>query len=140
MQMQAVLPKNSYKKIYTGKKTKRLSLEIGKKTINFYKTSRISYEEYDKMTVRKPLTLPGGYTFPLAITVVILSEYESKTYEPFAPWELLSDSLLKNVRKELVAGSILNHDLHGSGEGDHYLLSGTVECLEEIGRAQEISD
>ena len=136
----AVLPKNGYKKVYTGEKKVRLSLEIGKKTINFFKTSGISYGEYDKMTVRKRLTLPGGYTLPVAVTVVTLSEYTPQVYESAEPWELLSAALLGNVKNRLVAGSILDHDLQGRGEEDCIILSGTVECLEEIGRAEEISD
>lgn len=136
----AVLPKNSVKKFYTGEKSIRISLEIGKKTINFFKSSGISYGEYDKMTDRKPLTLPGGYTLPLAVTVITLSEYTSQAYEHSAPWELLSQSLLENIEEKMVAGSILSHTLKGKGEDACYILRGTVECREEIGRAQEILD
>ena len=136
----AILPNNLQKKQYTGEKSVRLSLQIGKKTINFFKTGSISYGEYDKIIVKKPLTLPGGYELPLSVTVVTFREYESLGVEPSAPWDILTECLLTQVRQRLVAGSILDHDLHGSREEDRFLLSGTVECREEIGKGAEISD
>ena len=44
----------------TGRETRVFAVTFGKKKIKFYKTSGISYGNYDKMTTEKPLTLPGG--------------------------------------------------------------------------------
>ena len=62
-------------KIYTGRETVGYSITIGKKTLNFYKTSGISYDNYDKIMESSVLTLPGGYAFPVSVTKICFREY-----------------------------------------------------------------
>ena len=61
--VEAVLPEEMTYKQATGRETRVFAVTFGKKQINFYKTSGISYGNYDKMTTVKPLTLPGAIPF-----------------------------------------------------------------------------
>ena len=47
-------------KVYTGRERTGYQLTLGKKTINFFKSSGISYVDYDKITENVRAVLPGG--------------------------------------------------------------------------------
>lgn len=138
----AVLPSDMQKKSYSGREKTYYSLTIGKKTLNFYKTSGISYTNYDKIMESKELTLPGGYTFPVTVTRTVVREY---TAVPAPPEEdaaraQLEHSARAQIRSELTAGGILNQNLVFRQEEHGSLLAGVIECQEEIGSLAEIKD
>jgi similar to stage IV sporulation protein len=138
----AVLPDSETKKVYTGEKTRKISLTFGKNTINFYKTSGISYPNYDKMTVRKTLTLPGGYVLPVSLTVTTFRAYdlvELPLEETQAEARLLA-SVQRQMQQMLTAGVVASELLNLEAEDSLYRLSGVVECQEEIGKVVEIQD
>lgn len=137
--VEAVLPDNAVEKAYTGRQTARYSVTFGKKTINFYKSSGISYGNYDKIMESKTLALPGGYTFPVTVTKTVLREYVSgDSYE--GSEALLEASALAQIRLSLTAGSILRSALTVEREAGGLRLRGVVECQEEIGIVAEIKD
>lgn len=137
-EVDCVLPKNRLEKSYTGKIRRLISLEIGKKTINFYKSSGISYHEYDKMKVENPLTLPGGYVLPVSLNITTLAEYESVPAVEVMAEEILSDSIQTQVLHQLLAGVILDVEQTMKEGQESYCISSVVECREEIGRAVKI--
>ena len=140
--VEAVLPEEMTYKQATGRETRVFAVTFGKKKIKFYKTSGISYGNYDKMTTEKPLTLPGGYTLPASLTVTVFREY---TVEPMPVDKAAAEVLLEQcVRQQLLgsmtAGSIQSVRQRVRQENGCYRLSGMAECQEEIGTVVEIKD
>lgn len=129
-------------KSYTGRESRKISLTFGKNTINFYNSGRISYDNYDKMYDRKALTLPGGYVLPLSITVITFREYDTVEV-PVAEddaQQLLEDSIRKDTENKFHGGMILDMRLKMEDSAHYYILSGLVECREDIGRTVEIKE
>ena len=138
----AVSDDSFHEKAYTGRETTKFSITFGKNTINFYKTSGISYDNYDKMTVRNTLTLPGDYSLPVCITATTFREYElvETPLEEQRAEALLRDAVRRNTESGLLAGSILNLGLRLTNDDGAYFGHGIVECREEIGMSVEIKD
>ena len=126
----------------TGRETRVFAVTFGKKKIKFYKTSGISYGNYDKMTTEKPLTLPGGYTLPASLTVTVFREYtvESMPVDKAAAEDLLEQCVRQQLLGSMTAGSIQNVRQRVRQENGCYRLSGMAECQEEIGTVVEIKD
>lgn len=137
-----ILPKQVTKKVYTGQETAQYSLTIGKKTINFYKTSGISYSNYDKITERTDITLPGGYTFPLCITKNICREYKPAdvSIDAEEAQRFMAQTAAKQLLLGMTAGSILEMRQEMGQADGQYTLIGTAACREEIGITDEIKD
>lgn len=140
--VQALSPENAMEKIYTGRETVGYSITIGKKTLNFYKTSGISYDNYDKIMESSVLTLPGGYAFPVTVTKICFREY---TLQPVGWTEeeiqaQLERAALIQIQSELVAGTILDQRFSFLEKDGALELQGIVECQEEIGTTVEIKD
>lgn len=138
----AVFPEQVGAKVYTGRQIRQISVSFGKKTIKFYKSSGIPYDNYDKMTVRKTLTLPGDYRLPAAVTVTTLREYHIQE-QPVAETDavaLLRSAVVNQMQQEMTAGVILKHTgALTTGEGLYRLVC-DMECREEIGSVVEIMD
>lgn len=135
--VQAVLPDNGLEKVYTGRLQVQWALTLGKKTINFYKTSGISYGEYDKITVSRSLTLPGGYVFPLTLRKTVLREYTSGASHP-GEASLLEAAADRQLLREMTAGEILTRRAVTQKAPGGIWLRGSYECREEIGVPVEI--
>lgn len=138
----ASMPETVARKSYTGRKFVGYRITFGKNTINFYKTSGISYGEYDKIMEQTRLTLPGGYQFPVTFTKCTFREYESEA-APLEEAEVqtrLEAAITAQLQLHLSAGSILDKQLSLSLEDGVYTLSGVVECREEIGSVAKIKD
>ncbi len=135
--VRAVLPDNGLKKVYTGRQQTQWALTLGKKTINFYKTSGISYGEYDKITVSRSLTLPGGYVFPLTLRKTVLREYTSGSSLP-GEASLLESAADGQLLREMTAGEILTRRAMTQRAPGGIWLRGSYECREEIGVPVEI--
>lgn len=138
----AVYLKNIQTKAYTGREITRISISFGKKTINFYKSSGIPYENYDKMTSRKTLTLPGDYRLPVTLTITTVREYQKldASVEETTAQKVLTDAVLRQTKLEMDAGEIIHHTLYMGYDDDCFTITGNVECREEIGRVVEIKD
>ena len=126
----------------TGRETRVFAVTFGKKKINFYKTSGISYGNYDKMTTEKPLTLPGGYTLPVSLTVTVFREYtvSTQTLEQTQVQPLLEQCVRQQLLGTMTAGTIQSMSASVRQETGCYRLTGTAECQEEIGTVAEIKD
>ena len=138
----AVLGNTQNQKQYTGRERTCFSITFGKNTINFYKTSGISYDNYDRMTVRKPLTLPGGYTLPVSVNVISLREYTlcQVPLDETSAEVLLSEAVCRDTQESLLAGMILETRTRLRQDANAFYLSGILECREDIGQLVEIQD
>lgn len=138
----AILEESIQEKSYTGEEITRFSITFGKKTINLYKTSGISYDNYDKMTVRKTLTLPGDYALPVTVTVTVFREYEQaeKLLAEQDAEEFLEEAVRRDMEAKLSAGMILDLHLQCKMQEGLYVGSGIAECREDIGVSVEIKE
>lgn len=129
-------------KSYSGREETGYQLTWGKKTINFYKTSGISYGNYDKIMESVHAVLPGGYELPVTLTKITWREY-SPTQVPLEEGQaqiLLEESVRRQLRLSLTAGSVVETRLELLQEEGKYILSGVAECQEEIGTEIKIKD
>ena len=114
-------------------------LLIGKKLINFFKCSGISGGTCVKMYSKYVLTLPGGFSLPVAL---IKYSFESRELtlmkaEKSQAQQLLSDFSDRYIRDQMIAGQILGVSEEITLLGDVYQLTGTYACTEMIGRVQQ---
>ncbi len=141
-EIRAALPNIAGEKRFTGRSKARYSVTLGKKTINFFKNSGISYDVYDKIRETRNLTLPGGKAFPVSVTKTVYREYTLLPGEELPETEEadVSGRVLAQIAGELTAGTILKTRLTPEYRPDGLLLLGTAECREEIGRISEIKE
>lgn len=140
--VEALCPEIVQEKSYTGHSTVLWRLTIGKKTINFSKTSGISYGEYDKIIENVSLVLPGGYALPVTLTKITCREY-TLLEQPLAPEtaeSLLTAAAMRQLKLDMLAGQVLTKNLALKKTDGGYQLTGVAECREEIGSVAVIKD
>lgn len=139
-QIEAEYPSQWQEKAYTGKVSRAYSILVGRKQIKIFGNSRISGTSCDKMTEVKYLTLPGGYTLPLALVVETGHCYESSQVQiPSGEAEqVLSDFGIHAVLDDMVAGQILNSSLDYEDQGDTYAVNAVYSCQEMISRQWKV--
>ena len=121
----------------TGSGNTRYSLLIGKKRINFYKGSGISGATCDKMYSKYVLTLPGGFSLPVALlkeTTISCSLTEMTANHPSSMLEaFVSDYLMEQMKD----GVILRKSEVLTESNGVFQLNGVYDCQENIGIVQE---
>lgn len=130
------------KKAYSSREETGYQLTLGKKTINFYKSSGISYGNYDKIMESVHAVLPGGYELPVTLTKITWREYTPSQVqlEEGQAQSLLEESIGRQLRLSLTAGSVVETRLELLQEEGKFILSGVAECQEEIGTEIKIKD
>ena len=117
----------------------KYSLLIGKKRINFYKGSGISGAGCVKMYSKYVLSLPGGFSLPVAliretITDSVLADI-AVTEEAAAVQ--LSSFAEKQLKQIMIAGTVTQREESVVSDTGCYRLEGIYACTEMIGRRQE---
>lgn len=137
-----VCPDSIQKKAYTGRETTLRRLTLGKKTINFSKTSGISYGEYDKIIENVSLVLPGGYALPVTFTKITCREYtvQDVPLTPEVAQIQMDASAQRQLELDMLAGQVLTKNLELQETEGAYRLTGIAECREEIGAVAVIKD
>ncbi len=133
---EAVTPAQAAWQLGVGETHRRYALLLGRRRINFYKTSGIWGSGCDKMIVYHQLTLPGGYTFPVTLVEEIAVEREqtAETLTPAHARQLLETGTAAAVQASMVAGELLREDVDVQREGALYRLRATYECREMVAR------
>ncbi len=130
--LETVTPTVGLQRTEIARREQKYSLIIGKKQINFYKDSGILHTSCVKMYEKTYLTLPGGYTLPLALVKQEILYYDTTdaTVDDFSILETASREYLKG---QMIAGTILRESV--SLEEDDYIcrIFAQYECLEMIG-------
>ena len=120
-----------------GRTDTRFALLIGKKRINFYKGSGISGATCDKMYSKYVLTLPGGFTLPVALlkeTAVSCCMTESAVNDAS---QMLEDFAAAYLKGQMTNGTILRKSETLSESEGIFRLDGVYDCLENIGIVQD---
>ena len=123
----------------TGAVKSDYSLLIGKKVINFLKDSGISHTGCVKMYSRKYVTLPGGFSLPVAIVKVQSREYGTSA-ETATDEDWLEDYVRAYVLSHMVAGEILSETCTVSCQDGALQMQAHYNCRELVGieRNEEI--
>ncbi|MBO5892076.1 MAG: sporulation protein YqfD [Oscillospiraceae bacterium] len=134
-----VLPCNWQYRTYDDGPIRKYSLIIGKKRINLYNGSGISYTSCGKMYKETYVTLPGGFVLPVSIAEEIWIPYELSdiAFATEVANDTLSDYAEDYLLKQMVAGRILTSDQSFAELNGAYQLEGNYACLEMIGQVRK---
>lgn len=137
--VEVVLPAQVELQQPTGRAQTRLSVTLFGKRFNFYRNSGISFAEYDKITRSYPLTLPGGGSLPLSLTVETLRETErfSANTDPEQVCALLETQARTRLRKLIGEGEVLQSEVSAVCRDGLWVVRLRAECREEIGKTVE---
>ena len=121
---------------------RKYGLIIGKKRINFYKGSGIYDTTCDRMYEEYPLTLPGGFQLPIALTIQEEIDYHIIPAKlDLAELEQTLDRCANEyLEQQMIAGKVSKKDYQlRQADGSLHLL-GEYICYEMIGqtRSEEI--
>ena len=137
-ELETVIPVSREKKGDTIEVIKKYSLLIGKKRIKFYKDSGIYGTGCDKMYKEYFVTLPGGFTLPVALAVEQWSARDTSVIA--ADGSSLSDTVQScgedYLLRQMIAGQILSEQIRIEQDGEVCRIAGQYRCLEMIGRIQ----
>ena len=119
---------------------RQYSLILGKKRINFANSSRICDASCGRMYEEYYITLPGGFTLPVALAVQ--THVCRKTVKSDADSAELQDAALAFARDylmaQMISGSIVEEVVSCTVEDGVLILDGIYICQEMIGqRIQE---
>ncbi len=112
---------------------KNYSLIIGKKRINFAKDSGISGSSCAKIERRYVLTLPGGFTLPVALVVTQVVSAELQEISVPAPDALLQSYAQLYLQKQMIAGQVQSAGEVFLTQDGLSRLEGVYGCCEMIG-------
>lgn len=134
--IQSVLPIEYTQKAKITHQTKKYSLLIGKKLINFCKDSGISPTSCDKMYSVDYITLPGGFRLPIGVVTEAITYYETASVtmdeEKAQQWiTQFSGSYLTGL---MIAGQIEEKWEALDWDDGVCVLHGRYACVEMIGK------
>lgn len=120
-------------------KSRRFSLLVGKKRINFGKGSGISGSTCGRMYEEYYVTLPGGFRLPLALCVETQLCYTTtgQTISQEQAQAALSDFAQRYLHQQMLAGQIQSSRCQVTWVPGGYRLEGAYRCLEMIGRLRQ---
>ena len=134
------VPLTVEEKVYTGEKTVRRAVLLGKNRVNLYIGSSISGDTCDKIIDWNQWELPGGLVLPVTVVTETLEEYtltETRRSQEEAQ-ALGTLTLDRQLEALLVDGELLSRQINSQVEGDTLLVTLTAECEEQIGKFVEI--
>lgn len=129
----AVFPTNYSQREKISASGKKISLIIGKKRINLSKGSGISGTTCAKIYEEKYLTLPGGFTLPVAVRVERWFDYETEPTDEEKGETLLSDFAYSYLPGQMIAGRVERKNELFFRQDDFCVLEGSYGCYEMIG-------
>lgn len=115
---------------------KNVSILFGKKRINLWKDSGISGATCDRIYEENYVTLPGGYTLPIALCVEVFTfaEVKRESISEDISRTLLPEAAQRYLLAQMVAGSIDSREEQMEAAEGVYQLKGNYVCTEMIGR------
>lgn len=131
--LKAILPTKYTQRTQILTSSKKYSLIIGKKRINFFKGSGISGTTCAKIYEERYLTLPGGFVLPIALCCEQWYDYESVTTTAENQEQILSEFASGYLPEQMIAGKISNANQLFFYEDSHATLEGLYSCYEMIG-------
>ncbi len=117
---------------------RKISLLYRKKRINLWKDSGISGSSCGRMYKEYYITLPGGFSLPIALCVEVYTIYECSSTEASQEYTeySLSEFARQYLMQQMIAGQIRSAEEAVTLEDGIYRLTGVYTCIEMIGREQ----
>lgn len=114
------------------------SIILGKKRIDFNKSSGIYGGSCVKMYTEYCLSLPGGFELPVKLVKETVTDYESdpQAVPEDAAEELLTEFSSNYLKQQMIAGRITDRIEPVFDDGGAWCLVGEYACTEMIGRVQ----
>lgn len=139
----AKVPETVAEKALTGKEKKIYTLILGKQRIKITPGSSISYANYDKITKKMKLQLPGGLTLPITLECTTAREYEPAgraltAEEASARTEPVLQRQLADLMNE--DGSVTSSEISVEETDGIYYVTLHAECEEQIGKTVEFAE
>ena len=119
----------------TGVKRK-ISLILGKKRIKLWKDSGIWDTTCGRMYMEYYVTLPGGFSLPLALAVDTYAPRQPEPGETAISHPTLEAMAQQYLHREMIAGQILKKEETMVSEDGVQHFTGSYLCREMIGRVQ----
>lgn len=114
--------------------TKKYSLRIGKKQINFYKGSGILDAGCVKMYEENYLTIPGGFCLPVVIITETWVDYDERIVSAEESGSIPLSEIAENyLNNQMIAGTILQRFESIREEDGVLRMDGKYSCTEMIG-------
>lgn len=134
------VPLTVAEKVYTGEKTVRRAVLLGKNRVNLYIGSSISGDTCDTIIDWNQWELPGGLVLPVTVVTETLEEYTlTETRRSQEEAQALGTLTLDRQLEALLGdGELLSRQINSQVEGDTLLVTLTAECEEQIGKFVEI--
>ena len=130
--MELTMPSQyTFRKETNGQK-KKYGLLIGKKRINFYKGSGISYDSCVRMYSEKYITLPGGFRLPVALITETWTDYACDMRETEVPETEIEYFAKDLLRQQMRGGRILSGGGSAESMDGFVLFRGRYQCYERI--------
>ena len=138
--LQCRVPLTVTEKTYTGEKSVRRAVLLGKNRVNLYFGSSISQDNCDKIIHWNQWELPGGLVLPITVVTETLEEYTlSETRRSQEEAQTLGTLVLDRELDALLGdGELVSRQINSRVEGDTLLVTLTAECEEQIGKFVEI--
>ncbi len=133
----AKLPKTVQEKSYTGREKRIYTLILGKQRIKITPGSSISYADYDKITNKTKLRLPGGVSLPVTLECATVREYQAveRTLGEEEAKTRAEDALRQQLRDRMHEdGTVQESTLTVRDAGAVYEVTLHAECEEQIGK------
>ena len=125
----------SFDKVYTGEKEKKTALIIAGNRINLYFNAGISFPEYDKLTMEKYLSLPGGVVLPVAIVRDEYTAYDSVTTKlTVLETEMMLQQRLLDRLDKSCDGEVVKTEFTTILNDGVVTVTLSAECLEQIAK------
>ena len=128
-----ISPLETQKRTKIRASTKKYSMIIGKKQINFYKDSGILGMTCAKIYEQKYMTLPGGFQLPLSLVRETWIDYETETAEAEPAQDLLGGFSRQYVLAQTLAGKVEYSQEYITVTNGCIRLDAIYGCLENIG-------
>ncbi len=135
----AIMLSEQEKKVLQTEIQKKYSVLIGKKRINFWKDSGILEGSCGRMYEEYYITLPGGFSLPIALCVDSYQVYETQPVSvlPEDAERAMSVYAKRHVIGQTIAGTISEESYSITEINGLFRLDGNYICTEMIGRERQ---
>ncbi|MBQ2284291.1 MAG: sporulation protein YqfD [Clostridia bacterium] len=128
------IPYYTEEKVPTGNTKAKRKLKILNFSLNLFTKNKILFEKYDILSYTNYISLGKGKVLPIGVETTRYEEYKTKRTK--LSLEQTKDLLLKELDNQYKDSEIISHTF----EIKDNKLTVTYECIEDIGREEEIDD
>ena len=128
------IPYYTEEKVPTGNTKAKRKLKILNFSLNLFTKNKILFEKYDILSYTNYISLGKGKVLPIGVETTRYEEYKTKRTK--LSLEQTKDLLLKELDKQYKDSEIISRTF----EIKDNKLTVTYECIEDIGREEEIDD